>query len=81
MKKPYRLAPHEKRTIVGGWDKPVWVRRAQVFLVPHFCWLYAEKDGGPVLVGQTKWAKWNGVQWHVGTWQVWLQFRRWRSEE
>lgn len=75
--KPYRLGPHEKRTIVGDWNKRVWIRRSQMlFLNPPFCWLYQEKGGGPVLKGETSFGKLSGIQFHVGTWQVFLSWRK-----
>lgn len=74
--KPYRLALHEKRTIIGAWDKRVWVRRARTFLTPPFCLLYTEPGGGPVLKGETSWRKLSGFQVRMGTWQFWLSWRR-----
>jgi hypothetical protein len=67
---------HEKRTIIGAWDKRVWLRRARMFLMPRFCWLYSEKGGGAVLKGQTSWRKLCGIQFHVGTWQLFLSWRK-----
>lgn len=75
--KPYRLRPHEKRTILGDWDRWIWVRRTTLFLVPRVCWVQAEKDGSPVLLDEGSWRKISGFQVHCGTWQVWLQWRRW----
>jgi hypothetical protein len=74
--KPYKLKPHEKRDIVGGWDKRIWVRRARTSLVPPFCWLFAEEGGGPVLKGDTSWRKLSGIQFRFGTWQFWLSWRK-----
>lgn len=76
--KPYRLAQHEKLSVLGDCNKPVWIRRSTMFLCPPVCWIYAEKGGGPVLVTETSWRKISGVQVHVGTWQAWLHWRRWK---
>ena len=76
--KPYRLAPHEKRDIIGGVFSWIWVRRATWFLTPRVCWLYNEKGGGPVLVDEVHWRKISGFQVRAGTWQMFLQWRRWR---
>ena len=75
--KTYRLKPFEKREIVGGWDKPIWLRRTNTFIVPWFCWVQAEKGGGPVLIDDASWRKISGLQVHVGTWQLWIHWRRW----
>lgn len=74
--KSYKLKPHEKRTIIGKWDRRIWVRRSTMFLVPAFCWLYAERGGGPVLRGQESWRKLCGIQFHIGTWQFFLSWRK-----
>lgn len=79
MKKPYKLKPHEKRDVIGRWDDWLWVRRATMFMVPHLCWIYVEPDGGPVLLGEESWRKISGIQFHIGTWQMWMHFRRWGS--
>lgn len=78
MQGAYRLEKHEKRDIAGGWDKFFWIRRARMFLVPPLCWIYAEKNGGPVLKEEAHWQKISGFQVHVGTWQLWLHWRRWK---
>lgn len=70
------LGQHEKRTVVGNWNRWIWVRRARLFLVPPLCWIQAEKDGGPVLVTESSWRKISGLQMHVGTWQIWVKWRR-----
>lgn len=74
------LGQHEKRDVLGAWDSWIWVRRAHTFLVPHVCWLYAERKGGPVLKEGVHWRKISGFQVHVGTWQLWLLWRRWGSK-
>lgn len=73
--KRYRLGEHEKRTIVGDWDKRLWIRRTRFFLTPPLCLLYLEKDGSPVLKDETSWRKIVGFQFRVGTWQVFLSWR------
>lgn len=75
--KSYRLGLHEKRDIVGNWDKPVWIRRSRhLFLHPHFCWVYKEKNGHAVLRWEVSWRKISGFQVHLGTWQLFVQWRR-----
>lgn len=76
MKKPFKLKPHEKRTIIGAWDKRIWVRRANTFLTPPFCFLFTEKGGGPVLKDDTSWRKLSGIQFHIGTWQFFLSWKK-----
>lgn len=73
--KPYRLGEHEKRTIVGDWDRGLWIRRSRLHLTPPVCWIHATSSGRPVLCGETSWRTIRGVQARVGTWQVWVQWK------
>lgn len=74
--KPYRLGMHEKRTLLGGWNKRVWIRRAGMFLTPPFCLLHTRKGGGPVLRGEGTWRTVSGIQFHVGSYQAFLSWRK-----
>ena len=66
----------EKITLLGGYGRHLWLRRAGYFLTPPVCWVYAEKNGLPVLKTEASWRKISGFQVRVHTWQLWVQWRR-----